>query len=116
MLPIRQHLGEDLTFHTHNNPHLENVQLTLNLQRLWYGGAEGLVKLDRAARRLAWHVETLRLHIRTGRLPAVIGSHGVYTSTPRTWRRTRDHDEAGRSPWSSRIRSLSGLGPLSKAS
>jgi len=37
-----------------------------------------LVKLDRAARRLGCHVETLRLHIRTGRLPAVRGPHGAY--------------------------------------
>jgi len=37
-----------------------------------------LVKLDRAARRLGCHVETLRLHIRTGRLRAVRGPHGAY--------------------------------------
>ena len=37
-----------------------------------------MVKLDRAARRLGCHVETLRLHIRTGRLPAVRGPHGAY--------------------------------------
>jgi hypothetical protein len=37
-----------------------------------------LVKLDRAARRLGCHVETLRLHIRTGRLQAVRGPHGAY--------------------------------------
>jgi hypothetical protein len=37
-----------------------------------------LVKLDKAARRLACHVETLRLHVRTGRLPAVRGPHGAY--------------------------------------
>ena len=36
------------------------------------------MKLDRAARRLGCHVETLRLHIRTGRLPAVRGPHGAY--------------------------------------
>jgi len=40
--------------------------------------APKLVKLDRAARRLRCHVETLRLHIRTGRLPAVRGPHGAY--------------------------------------
>jgi hypothetical protein len=40
--------------------------------------APKLVKLDRAARRLGCHVETLRLHIRTGRLPAVRGPHGAY--------------------------------------
>jgi hypothetical protein len=37
-----------------------------------------LVKLDRAARRLGCHVETLRLHVRTGRLRAVRGPHGAY--------------------------------------
>ena len=37
-----------------------------------------MVKLDRAARRLGCHIETLRLHIRTGRLPAVRGPHGAY--------------------------------------
>ena len=36
------------------------------------------VKLDRAARRLGCHIETLRLHIRTGRLAAVRGPHGAY--------------------------------------
>lgn len=40
--------------------------------------APKLVKLDRAARRLRCHVETLRLNIRTGRLPAVRGPHGAY--------------------------------------
>lgn len=40
--------------------------------------APKLVKLDRAARRLGCHVETLRLHIRTGRLMAVRGPHGAY--------------------------------------
>jgi hypothetical protein len=37
-----------------------------------------LVKLDKAARRLGCHVETLRLHIRTGRLLSVRGPHGAY--------------------------------------
>ena len=36
------------------------------------------MKLDVAARRLGCHVETLRLHIRTGRLAAVRGPHGAY--------------------------------------
>jgi len=36
------------------------------------------VKLDKAARRLGCHVETLRLHVRTGRLRAVRGAHGAY--------------------------------------
>lgn len=37
-----------------------------------------LVKLDKAAGRLGCHVETLRLHIRTGRLAATRGPHGAY--------------------------------------
>jgi len=37
-----------------------------------------LVKLDAAARRLACHVETLRLKIRSGKLHAVRGPHGAY--------------------------------------
>src|SRR5438067_7663481 len=37
-----------------------------------------LVKLDKAARRLGCHVETLRVHIRTGRLKAIRGPHGAY--------------------------------------
>ena len=37
-----------------------------------------LVKLDKAARRLGCHVETLRVHIRTGRLRASRGPHGAY--------------------------------------
>ncbi len=37
-----------------------------------------LVKLDKAANRLGCHVETLRLHIRTGRLAAIRGPHGAY--------------------------------------
>jgi hypothetical protein len=37
-----------------------------------------LVKLDKAARHLGCHVETLRLHVRTGRLRAVRGAHGAY--------------------------------------
>jgi hypothetical protein len=37
-----------------------------------------LVKLDKAARRLRCHVETLRVHIRTGRLRAIRGPHGAY--------------------------------------
>lgn len=40
--------------------------------------AVGRVKLDVAAGRLGCHVETLRLHIRTGRLAAVRGPHGAY--------------------------------------
>jgi DNA-binding transcriptional MerR regulator len=40
--------------------------------------ALGLLKLDEAARRLGCHVETLRVHIRDGRLTAVRGPHGAY--------------------------------------
>ena len=36
------------------------------------------VKLDKAAQRLGCHVETLRVHIRTGRLRAIRGPHGAY--------------------------------------
>lgn len=39
---------------------------------------ERFVKLDEAARRLECHIETLRLHIRTGRLAAVRRAHGAY--------------------------------------
>jgi len=48
--------------------------------KLQNGGVEavGLVKLDEAARRLGCHVETLRVHIRNGRLRAVRGAHGAY--------------------------------------
>ncbi len=38
----------------------------------------GLVKLDRAGRRLGCHIETLRLRIRSGRLNAYRGPHGAY--------------------------------------
>jgi len=41
-------------------------------------GCLGLVKLDVAARRLGCHVETLRIRVRNGRLPAVRGAHGAY--------------------------------------
>jgi hypothetical protein len=37
-----------------------------------------VVKLDKAARRLGCHVETLRVHIRAGRLRAIRGPHGAY--------------------------------------
>ncbi len=38
----------------------------------------GLVKLDLAADQLGCHVETLRIRVREGRLPAVRGPHGAY--------------------------------------
>jgi len=37
-----------------------------------------LVRLDLAADRLGCHVETLRIRVRDGRLPAVRGPHGGY--------------------------------------
>jgi excisionase family DNA binding protein len=40
--------------------------------------AVGLLKLDEAAERLGCHVETLRVHIRDGRLTAIRGPHGAY--------------------------------------
>jgi AraC-like DNA-binding protein len=40
--------------------------------------AVGLLKLDEAAGRLGCHVETLRVHIRDGRLRAVRGPHGAF--------------------------------------
>src|SRR5712691_10103750 len=60
-----------------NRSPFRTVPLTLKLEN---GGvtAVGLVKLDEAARRLACHVETLRVHIRDGRLIAVRGAHGAY--------------------------------------
>jgi hypothetical protein len=66
-----------VTFHIHIisiqicPPHLESATIVEVV-------AQKLVKLDKAARRLGCHVETLRLHIRTGRLPAVRGPHGAY--------------------------------------
>lgn len=38
----------------------------------------GLVRLDLAADRLGFHVETLRIRVRDGRLPAIRGPHGAY--------------------------------------
>ena len=40
--------------------------------------AIGMVRLDEAARRLGCHVETLRIRVRDGRLPAVRGPHGAH--------------------------------------
>jgi hypothetical protein len=55
------------------------VRFALNLDN---GRSEmdvsGLVKLDLAAARLGRHVETLRIRVRDGRLPAVRGPHGAY--------------------------------------
>ena len=41
-----------------------------------------LIKLSEAARRLGFHVETLRLRIRQGQLAAVRGPHGQYYVSP----------------------------------
>ncbi|MHB8578004.1 MAG: helix-turn-helix domain-containing protein [Dehalococcoidia bacterium] len=64
-------------FSTPNKSPFRTVPLTLKLEN---GGvtAGGLLKLDEAARRLGCHVETLRVHIRDGRLIAVRGPHGAY--------------------------------------
>ncbi len=43
---------------------------------------EGLTALSEAARQLGFHVETLRLRIRRGQLPAVRGPHGRYYVSP----------------------------------
>ena len=60
-----------------NRSPFRTVPLTLKLEN---GGvtAVGLLKLDEAARRLGCHVETLRVHIRDGRLIAIRGPHGAY--------------------------------------
>lgn len=60
-----------------NKSPFRTVPLTLKLEN---GGVKevGLVKLDEAARRLGCHVETLRVHIRAGRLIAIRGHHGAY--------------------------------------
>ncbi len=42
-----------------------------------------LVKLEEAARQLGCHVETLRIRVRSGSLPAVRGPHGAYYVAPR---------------------------------
>jgi AraC-like DNA-binding protein len=60
-----------------NRSPFRTVPLTLKLEN---GGVEsvGLLKLDEAAARLGCHVETLRVHIRDGRLMATRGPHGAY--------------------------------------
>jgi len=60
-----------------NRSPFRTVPLTLKLEN---GGvkAVGLVKLNEAAQRLGCHVETLRVHIRAGRLMAIRGPHGAY--------------------------------------
>jgi hypothetical protein len=66
-----------VTFHTYTisiqecPTYLESV---MNIEK----SASRLVKLDQAARRLGCHVETLRIHIRTGLMAAVRGPHGAY--------------------------------------
>jgi hypothetical protein len=60
-----------------NRSPFRTVPLTLKLEN---GGvkAVGQVKLAEAAQRLGCHVETLRVHIRHGRLKAIRGPHGAY--------------------------------------
>src|ERR1700730_1858880 len=41
----------------------------------------GLIKLSEAARRLGYHVETLRLRVRRGEVEATRGPHGAYYLT-----------------------------------
>jgi excisionase family DNA binding protein len=65
----------DLT--TSNKSPFRTVRLTLKLENDGVK-AVGLVKLDEAAERLGCHVETLRVHIRDGRLRAIRGPHGAY--------------------------------------
>ena len=60
-----------------NTSPFRTVRLTLKLENDLVE-AVGLVKLDEAARRLGCHVETLRVHIRDGRLIAVRGPHGAF--------------------------------------
>jgi hypothetical protein len=66
-----------VTFHTYTIS-IQNCPTYLEPGRIGEMLALRLVKLDKAARRLGCHVETLRLHIRTGRLAAVRGPHGAY--------------------------------------
>ena len=75
-----------------NRSPFRTVPLTLKLENRGVK-AVGLLKLDEAAARLGCHVETLRLHIRDGRLRAIRGPHGGYyldardvTSYPRPQR------------------------------
>ena len=64
-------------FHTYTIS-IQNCPTYLESARIVGMDRAGLIKLDKAARRLRCHVETLRLHIRTGRLHAVRGPHGAY--------------------------------------
>lgn len=66
-----------MSFHTHIIS-IQKCPTHLEPEKIVVLAAPKLVKLERAARRLGCHVETLRLHIRTGRLPAVRGPHGAY--------------------------------------
>ena len=60
-----------------NTSPFRTVRLTLKLENDGVK-AVGLLKLDEAAGRLGCHVETLRVHIRDGRLTAIRGPHGAY--------------------------------------
>ena len=66
-----------VTFHIHIIS-IQKCPTYLESARIVERLAMKLVKLDQAARRLGCHVETLRLHIRMGRLRAVRGPHGAY--------------------------------------
>ena len=70
-------LGTRTSLPIPNRSPFRTVPLTLKLEN---GGvkAVGLLKLDEAARRLGCHVETLRVHIRDGRLRAIRGPHGAF--------------------------------------
>ena len=69
-------LSTRTSFPIPNRSPFRTVRLTLKLEN---GGVKeaGLVKLDEAARRLGCHIETLRVHIRDGRLRAIRGPHGA---------------------------------------
>jgi excisionase family DNA binding protein len=96
-----------------NKSPFRTVPLTLKLEN---GGvkAVGVLKLDEAARRLGCHVETLRVHIRDGRLRAVRGPHGAYYPDARTSIDTPDRSGAGQSLESFRSASWASHGLSSK--
>lgn len=60
-----------------NKSPFRTVPLTLKLENGEVKAVD-LLKLDEAALRLGCHVETLRVHIRDGRLTAIRGPHGAY--------------------------------------
>jgi hypothetical protein len=71
-LPVRREMFHIYTISIQKSPtHLEAAMIVEM-------GPPRLVKLDTAASRLGCHVETLRVHIRAGRMAAVRGPHGAY--------------------------------------